>query len=495
MDKNDENSESIKKEEEKEENNNEKEKDEQNVEEEENIEGSVKKEEVPPLPPYIIKDHNLIISTNEITDQLILEFEQILFINTLNEKDPFYSIGYINLDLDSQIKRQKTRNIYQSKVVSGGSKLNEISNDYIIINSNIGTPYEVRKCSNQIKKVIFENCNFTNESIFNLKKFMTMLKAYNFSKIAIYKNNISDECIIWKCLKQLFKENFNIRWVSFKDSGLNDKIFEEMILGMTSKRIKYLNISQNKITNKGMNSLYTFLIKNQTLLILDISSNKGINFEGIKIILKGLTSHPNIKKLNFSNNNLVGSGKYIAQILKKNKVLQTLLLRNINMTSKDIEYLAEEICNNNCQIKYLDIGLNETIGKDGLKSRKIISNNKTLTKIGLDGLHLTMDNYYPIFQAIQKNKTIESYSLNMNDGLKFKGVLNFFLYNKYVKEFSFIPWNFYEDKEQVFSNEQLIHILQFHQKDPQIKIIGVNFIEEEVENVIIRLLNRTRAQN
>ena len=83
----------------------------------------------------------------------------------------------------------------------------------------------------------------------------------------------------------------------------------------------------------------------------------------------------------------------------------------------------------------------------------------------------------------------------MNDGLKFKGVLNFFLYNKYVKEFSFIPWNFYEDKEQVFSNEQLIHILQFHQKDPQIKIIGVNFIEEEVENVIIRLLNRTRTQN
>ena len=57
---------------------------------------------------------------------------------------------------------------------------------------------------------------------------------------------------------------------------------------------------------------------------------------------------------------------------------------------------------------------------------KLITNNKTLTSIGLDGINLSMNNYIPVFQGILKNKTIKSYSLNLNPGLPLKGILNFF---------------------------------------------------------------------
>ena len=67
----------------------------------------------------------------------------------------------------------------------------------------------------------------------------------------------------------------------------------------------------------------------------------------------------------------------------------------------------------------MDLGLNYNIGDEGLKEiGKIISNNKSLKSIGLDGLNLTMNNYLPIFESIIKNRNIESYSLNNNSGLK-----------------------------------------------------------------------------
>ena len=123
----------------------------------------------------------------------------------------------------------------------------------------------------------------------------------NLTKIAIYQNNMSKDFYGWKFFKQLLRENFNIRWVSFKGANLNDKLFEGIILGMTLKRIRYLNLSKNRITNKGLYFLNKFLMKNQTLLILDLSYNQYVTNEGIKLITNALKMHPNINKVDLSH--------------------------------------------------------------------------------------------------------------------------------------------------------------------------------------------------
>jgi hypothetical protein len=311
----------------------------------------------------------------------------------------------------------------------------------------------------------------------NLKDFFTMLFFYpNLKKIAIYENETKLEFPGWKYLKQLLKENFNIRWVSFKGANLNDTLFEDIILGMTLKRIRYLNLSRNRITNKGLYFLNKFLMKNQTLLILDLSHNYYVNSEGIKLITNALKMHPNIKKVDLSYMKIKGSGHYISNFIRDNKCLESLNLRNCLLEKQDIDQFPIVFSQKDCQMKHLDLGLNINFGEDGLKEiGKLITNNKSLVSIGLDGINLTMNNYMPVFQGILKNKTLKSYSLNLNPGLPLKGILNFFLKNPYIKEISLIPWDFIKDKTKKFTDAQLQLFERFHKKAPDVVIKGIYF--------------------
>ena len=442
-----------------------------NDEEENNEENEVEEK------PYEIKDDTLIISSSEITSEMNKELEKILFNTSNKDESPYEYIGYFNEENNKKSKKRRRKEIsdnIQNKVNEG----DEDYNDYILIYKKNGIPYEKKICLNRINKVVFKNCNFLYHSIFHLKQLVIMLTKYRFSKLAIYKNNVGSDFFGLKYFRQILKENFNLRWISFRNAGFNDKIFEDIISGMILKRIRYLNISSNKITNKGMYFLNKFLMKNQTLLILDMSNNQNVTAEGIKLIANALKMHPNITKINMSNNNLNGAGKYIATLIKDNKSLQSLLIRNDFLESKDIELLAEEMCKKICTIIDLDIGLNAGVGDEGLKEiGKIIENNKSLKSIGLDGLNFTMNNYLPVFQAICKNKNIENYSLNMNAGLPLKGILNFFLKNPHVKELSIIPWDVEKDKDKVFNKEQLLQLEKFHIKSPEVIIHGINFVD------------------
>ena len=432
--------------------------------------------------PYEIIDDTLIISGNEITKETLKDLEKYFFITGLGDKPPVQSIGYWQME-NTKKSRKKRRTEVTLELMNRNQNEDEEEedyNDYILIFRNDGIPYEKKACLSNIKKIVFKKCGFSNNSSnVNLKQLIIMLTKYKFLKLSINENNISSDYFGWKYFRQVLKENFSLRWVSFKDAGFNDRIFEQIISGMTLKRIRYLNISRNNITNKGMYFLNKFLMKNQTLLILDMSNNRNVTTEGIKLIGNALKMHPNISKINFSNNNLNGAGKYIGGLIKDNKSLKSLLVRNVSFELKDIEFICEDMCKKNCSIKDLDIGLNSDIGDKGLiEVGKIIDNNRSLESIGLDGLNLTMNNYFPVFQAIFKNKNIEKYSLNNNEGLPLKGILNFFLKNPNVKELSISPWDVDTDKDKVFNEEQLIQIERFHLKSPNVIIHGVKFSDE-----------------
>ena len=299
-------------------------------------------------------------------------------------------------------------------------------------------------------------------------------------------NNSSNQknLIFWKYLKKLFQENFNIFWVSLKNSSLDDNIIEILLSSLLMKRIRYLNISENKLTNKAMYFLNKFLIKNQTLAVLYMKKNIDITVEGLRLVTNALQMHPNILKLDISHIHLEGCGQFISTLLSENKCLRELNLRNIGLSKNDMALIASKLLGEEVKLNYLDLGLNQNIGDEGLKEiGKIISNNKSLKFIGLDGLNLTMNNYLPIFESIIKNRTIESYSLNMNSGLPFKGILNFFFFffkNQHFKEISITPWDIEEENEEnKFTEDQIYALKKFHFKAPNIIIKGISFIESE----------------
>ena len=323
------------------------------MEEMENLSGEENEEEE---EPYEIISDTLIISGNEISKETLKELEKNFFITGLEDTPPVTSIGYWEMENNKKSKKKRRREVTEELMNRNQNEEEEDYNDYILINRNDGIPYEKKACLSNIKKIVFKKCGFSNNtSNINLKQLIIMLTKYKFLKLSINKNNISSDFSGWKYFRQILKENFSLRWVSFKDAGFNDKIFEQIISGMTLKRIRYLNISRNNITNKGMYFLNKFLMKNQTLLILDMSNNRNVTTEGIKLIGNALKMHPNISKIILSNNNLNGAGKYIGSLIKDNRSLKSLLVRNVSFELKDIEFICEDMCKKNCTIKHLDI--------------------------------------------------------------------------------------------------------------------------------------------
>ena len=461
------------------------------------------------LNPIEIVDNCLIIKGNKFGPELNKEIEEILYEsvddeyggNNLDKNNENYSPydHIIVYTKERSKKRKNTKTVYNNKTTkinyinAGLSNVDNTNSpkdkktlDYIIIHNRFKTPFELRTSKNIINKIILAECDFSAECLFYLKEFIDMLINYkNLLQIKIYQNqNITTSFVGWKLLKKLFSENFYIRWVSLKNGYLDDRLTEIIISSMILKRIRYLNISNNNITNKAMYHLNKFLIKNQTLSVLYMSKNPNITINGIRLITNALQMHPNILKLDISHMNLEGGGIFFSSLLNENKCLQELNLRNTNLSKNDIVYLASKLINEDSRIISLDIGLNSNIGDEGLKEiGKIIYNNRSLKSIGLDGLNLSMNNYLPIFEAICKNRTIETYSLNMNSGLPFKGILNFFLKNPQVKEISITPWDIETEFDQKFTQDQLYSIEKFHLKAPHVNIRGIIFVEtEEFEN-------------
>ena len=475
------------------------------------------KENKPSIPPpYEIKDNCLIISTNKLTKEINAEFQKILFTEenesqnneddeneneNKDEESPkkkkylFYESAYDHVNYFCEEKKKKRKaNKSQSllqhikndnskklsiKEYSDKDDKKNLYNDYIIIYNKYKEPFDKKKSSHKINKIYFRNCKFSIESIYYLKEFISMLVKYeDLKKIYFSNNDIDMNFIGWKFLKQLFRENFNIRWVSFKNSNLNDNVFEILISALLLKRIRYLNLSNNNITNKSMYLLNKFLIKNQTLSILDMSHNQYVDTDGIKLILNALKLHPNICKLDFSYMNIPGSGELISSLLSENKSIITLILKNDNFNDIDMKSISKELSKRESTLEHLDLSENTKIGDDGLKEiGKIIYNNKSLKSIGLDGMNLSMINYLPIFKGIFKNRTIENYSLNKNEGLPLKGILNFFQKNPQVKKISIIPWDRSKDEENEFSEEQIYLLEKFHIKAPHVTLQGINIID------------------
>ena len=436
------------------------------------------------LPLYEINQKTLIIKTYNFTKKLNKELEQIFFETNEYSDENYYSpYDHIYISSSEDKKRAKKVSKYLENIIKEREH-NNINNktNFIIIHNRNKIPFEQRKCKDNINKIFFDIKEFNIETTFYLKEFIDMIINYkNLTQIKFshYLNNssIPSNLLFWKYLKKLFIENFNIRWVSLNSSSLDDNVIDIFLNSLLMKRIRYLNLSRNNLGNKAMYYLNKFLIKNQTLSFLYLNNNMNITVDGIKLITNALQMHPNILKLDISNIFLEGCGQFISLLLFENKCIKELNLRNIGLSKTDMNFIASKLIGDKAKLIYLDLGLNKTMDDEGLKEiGRIISNNKSLKSIGLDGLNLTMNNYLPIFESIIKNRNIESYSLNNNSGLPFKGILNFFLKNQHIKEISIIPWDIEEENENnKFTEDQIYAIKKFHFKAPHINIKGIRF--------------------
>jgi Ran GTPase-activating protein (RanGAP) involved in mRNA processing and transport len=212
---------------------------------------------------------------------------------------------------------------------------------------------------------------------------------------------------------------------------------------LSDKRIRFLNLSENFITLDGVKIISEYLANNKTLQKLNLSRNAQSQFktEGVEIILNSLLNNKNIEFLDFSFMNLTGCGEAIGNFISKNKSIENIVLRNVLLNFYDFKHIFVPLKKSKT-MKEIDISMNDMGGDKSLQFiADAIKENDSLECIKMEQININNDNYNIIFDAIEKNKTIQKYYLNYNSDIKPKIVINFFMKQMQVKYLEYIPFD------------------------------------------------------
>ena len=406
-------------------------------------------------------------------DELIIQSE-------MNNKINKEIVNYLyeiknNLPYEKIIDLSKIHN-YNLK--ENGKENNENEYNLIKVFLNKRVPIEKKKQKNVIEKIVIKNIDFRNMKIYNYYKdcIYSLIGYRKLKKFAFYYNNIPfpEDNKIWNYISKLINENFHIRWINLKYSCLNDTTIKLITTALKMKRIRFLDLTGNNLTDNSMKLLDKFLEENKTLKRLFLMRNK-ITTNGLIILQHSIIEHPNLNTLGLSYLNLENSGDLIKSLLKNGKI-KHLFVRGVKFNKRDFIILSQELGNNQSKLTYLDISFNSLPDSSQNESiGNIILKNTSIKKLCLDGMNLNLQNYMPIFKSIFKNRTIECYSFNQNEKLPMKGILNFFMKINYIKELSLIPWDINKEKNRTYSQEEIKWLKIFHKNNPNIKIHGVGF--------------------
>jgi len=325
--------------------------------------------------------------------------------------------------------------------------------------------------SKECNKLIIKELTVKNKNIFgNLINFF-LDKAIK--KFSLSDTNIND-ISIFNPILELFEKNFHIRNIVLHNCNLADGYINDLMLAISDKRIRYLNLSKNAITVEGGTLISEFLLVNKTIQELNLSYNDNVNFkaEGINYIVRSLVECPNLRLIDFSGMNLTGCGEFIANLIETSKTLEIIKLENNYLNANDFKNIFEKIKINKI-IKEIDVSFNDMGGDKSLEYiRDCIKMNSSLIKLNLNKININNDNYNIIFEGIENNKNISYYSMSYNK-INPKIIIEFFIKQLHVKNLEFIPYdkNNPEDKNKDFTLDEKKLLEKCKQERPDMNVI------------------------
>ena len=147
----------------------------------------------------------------------------------------------------------------------------------------------------------------------------------------------------------------NITTLHFPNNILTDECIDVFTRAVGNKKIKNLNLSNNKIANEGIKNLAIFIANGKSSLeILNLSLNL-VEDDGAVTLLKAVSLDKLICDLNISSNRLsVESSGAVRDLLKLNRQITKLDLSCNNLTLDGGNMILEGL-KYNTSIKYLDV--------------------------------------------------------------------------------------------------------------------------------------------
>ena len=360
-----------------------------------------------------------------------------------------------------------------SKFENGGSKNKQMNNINLETSEDNHIPRNNENNNHNIKAVKIYGSKLDDINVFY--KIMNYLSKKDIKKFSFFENNINSDFEGWDAISDFFDADFAIRYIDLHGSNLYDYHLSSITRALTNKRIRYLNLSENFLTIDGVEIIANYLKYNKTLQKLNLCRNAQCQFkaEGVKLITEALMSNPNIQFLDISYMNLTGCGEAIGNFIENNKSIENICLRNVQLNAIDFKNIFTPLKTNKV-LKEIDISMNDMGGDKSLQYiADTIKENKTLICMRMDQINITNDNYQIIFDAIEKNKNINSYSVSFNSKIKPKIMLNFFIKQKHVKHLEYEPFDKEnpEDKKKELTLEEKKLFEKFKTERPDMELI------------------------
>ena len=224
-------------------------------------------------------------------------------------------------------------------------------------------------------------------------------------------------------LSEILRNNFDLysRIIltknNFGDEGI--ELLLESIEG--NNNIVELNLSSNNLGANGGNSIFNFLLRQKSIISLDLSSKEGlyrnrILAEGVKLITEVLKNNFFLEKIDLSSNSIKNEGmKYIVNGLISNQTLHSLIIPNNEINEKGILYLESKL--KLCKLKHLNVSCNP-ISNNGLIALGHCLAKEKLGEIiylNIAECSIIFDSFYQFIKIISKNHKIQTLILTKNN--------------------------------------------------------------------------------
>ena len=338
---------------------------------------------------------------------------------------------------------KRVNNKFKSKNKEDNLETNNLETNSNLINS-IGNKKNIKK----IKSVKIVESKIEDLVIFS--KIMKFISKKPIKKFYFVGNNINSDFEGWTTISSFLEQNYQLRYLDLHNATIYDYHLNDIMRPLSDKRIRFLNLSENFITLEGVKIISEYLENNKTLQKLNLSRNAQSQFktEGVELILNALMSNKNIEFIDFSFMNLTGCGEAVGDFISKNKSIENIALRNVLLNYNDFKHIFVPLKKSKT-MKEIDISMNDMGGDKSLQFiADAIKENTSLECIKMEQININNENYNIIFDAIEKNKTIQKYYLNYNSDIKPKIVINFFMKQMLVKYLESIPFDKDEEKDK-----------------------------------------------
>ena len=229
----------------------------------------------------------------------------------------------------------------------------------------------------------------------------------------------------------LSKNNFGDKGIELLLTSIND-----------NSNIVELNLSSNGLTQKEGNLIFEFLLNQNSIISLDLSSKDGVNknricADGVKNIEKVLKNNFFLEFMDLSSNSIRNEGfKYLINGLNGNYIIKKLNVSNNEIDAKGIYYLKNNL--KISKVEYLDLSENP-LGNEGCVeiSKCLVADILSeVTYINLSDCSIKFSGVREFFNNVKRNKKLDTILLNKNNLFSQKWIyLEQFLINLNLRHF------------------------------------------------------------